>query len=44
MWTLIHSFVVGQYQTLTRDRIGFAAELTVNLAVYLAAAGDLRQI
>jgi hypothetical protein len=33
----IHSFVVGQHQNLTWDKIGFAAELAANLAIYLAA-------
>jgi hypothetical protein len=32
-----HSLVVGQHQTLTWDKIGFAAELAANLAIYLAA-------
>jgi hypothetical protein len=34
----VHSFVVGQHRTLNWDRIGFAAELAANLALYLAAA------
>jgi hypothetical protein len=33
----VHSFVVGQHQTLPWDKIGFAAELAANLAFYLAA-------
>jgi hypothetical protein len=33
-----HSFVVGQHQTLAWDKIGFTAELAVNLAVYLLAS------
>jgi hypothetical protein len=33
----VHSLVVGQHQTLTWDKIGFAAELAANLAIYLAA-------
>jgi hypothetical protein len=33
----LHSFVVGQHQTLTWDKIGCAAELAANLAIYLAA-------
>jgi hypothetical protein len=33
-----HSVVVGQHQTLTWDKIGFAAELTANLAIYLIAS------
>ena len=34
---VLHSFVVGQHQTLTWDKIGFAAELAANLAIYLVA-------
>ena len=34
----VHSFVVGQHQTLTWDKIGFTAELVANLALYLTAA------
>ena len=34
---VFHSFVVGQHQTLTWDKIGFAAELAANLAIYLTA-------
>ena len=34
----VHSLVVGQHQTLAWDKIGFAAELVANLALYLAAA------
>jgi len=33
----VHSFVVDQHQTLTWDKIGFAAELAANLVFYLAA-------
>jgi len=31
-----HSFVVDNHHTLTWDKIGFATELAVNLATYLA--------
>jgi hypothetical protein len=33
----VHSFVVGEHQTLTWDKIGFGAELAANLAIYLTA-------